>query len=129
MFYPVFSNDRMKESEYHVTNFAGFYPVWPIVEFSMAPNGATKDKRMSSFIKCMSALLGEILYVDNTARIAPIDITNNKEGSFIKPKVDLPTNFSKLGKHIMISGGSWVFNKKEKGSKEVYLRFRLKSQI
>jgi hypothetical protein len=29
----------------------------------------------------------------------------------------------------MISGGSWVFNKKEKGNKDVYARFRLKSQI
>ncbi len=29
----------------------------------------------------------------------------------------------------MISGGSWVFNKKEKGSNDVYVHFRLKSQI
>jgi hypothetical protein len=29
----------------------------------------------------------------------------------------------------MISGGSWVFNKKEKGSNNVYARFRLKSQV
>jgi hypothetical protein len=29
----------------------------------------------------------------------------------------------------MISGGSWVFNKKEKGSNDVYARFRLKSQV
>ena len=29
----------------------------------------------------------------------------------------------------MISGGSWVFNKKEKGSSNVYARFRLKSQV
>ena len=29
----------------------------------------------------------------------------------------------------MISGGSWVFNKKEKGSNDVYGQFRLKSQI
>jgi hypothetical protein len=29
----------------------------------------------------------------------------------------------------MISGGSWVFNKKEKGSNDVYGCFRLKSQI
>jgi hypothetical protein len=62
--------------------------------------------------------------------IAPINITNNNEArSFIKTKVDLPTKFTKLGKHIMISGGSWVFNKKEKGSNNVYARFRLKSQI
>jgi hypothetical protein len=29
----------------------------------------------------------------------------------------------------MISGGSWVFDKKAKGSNEVYARFRLKSQV
>ena len=29
----------------------------------------------------------------------------------------------------MISGGSWVFNKKEKGSSDVYARFCLKSQV
>jgi hypothetical protein len=129
MLYQVFSNDRMKETAYHVTDFAGFYPVWPIVKFSMAPIGVTKDDRMTSFIKCLTALLGEMLYVDNTAMIAPIDITNNNEASFIKTKLDLPMNFTKLGKHIMISGGSWVFNKKEKGSNDVYTRFRLKSQI
>ena len=28
----------------------------------------------------------------------------------------------------MISGGSWVFDRKEKGNDEVYARFRLKSQ-
>ncbi len=38
-------------------------------------------------------------------------------------------NFTKLGKHIMISGGSWVFNKKESGNNNLYARFRLKSQI
>jgi hypothetical protein len=42
--YCVFSKDGMKETAYHVTDFAGFYPVWPIVEFSMAPTGLTKDK-------------------------------------------------------------------------------------
>ncbi len=38
-------------------------------------------------------------------------------------------NFTKLGKHIMISGGSWVCSKKEKGSNDFYTWFRLKSQI
>jgi hypothetical protein len=109
MLYHVFSKDGMKEIAYHVTDFAGLYPVWPIVEFSMAPSGATKDERMTSFIKCAMALLGEMLYVDNAAMIALIDITNNNEASVIKSKADLPTNFTKLGKHIMISSGSWVF--------------------
>ncbi len=70
-----------------------------------------------------------MLYVNKTAMIASIDITNNDVASFIKTKADLPSNFTKLGKHIMISSGSWVFNKKEKGSNDVYSRFRLKSQI
>ncbi len=113
MLLQVFSDDGMKESCYHVTNFAGFYPVWRIVEFSMAPTGATKDERMSSFIKCVTALLGEMLYVDDMAMIAPISITDNEDASYIKSKADLPMNFTKLGKHIMISSRSWVFNKKE----------------
>ncbi len=119
MLYRVFSKDGMKEATYHVTDFAGFYLVWPIVEFSMAPNGATKDEQMTLFIKCVMALLGEMLYVDDMAMIAPINITNKDEASFIKTKADLPTNFTKLGKHIMIIGGSWVFNKKDKGNYDV----------
>ncbi len=129
MLFQVFGNNRMKESAHHETNFAGFYQVWPIVKFSMAPNGTTKDERMTSFIKCDMTLLGEMLYMKDTAMIAPIDITDNDKASFIKTKVDLPTNFTKLRKHIMISSGSWVFNKKEKGSNNVYAWFGLKSQV
>jgi hypothetical protein len=95
----------MMELSYHVTNFAGLYPVWPIIEFSMAPTGETKDDRMTSFSKCVVALLGEILYVDNTAKIATISITDD-ESKYIGSKADLPNNFTKLGQYIMISGGS-----------------------
>jgi hypothetical protein len=119
----------MKETAYYVTDFAGFYPVWPIVKFSMAPTGSPKDERMTMFIKCVTALLGKILYVDEAAMIAPINITDNNATSFIKTKNNLPTNFTKLGKHIMISGGSWVFNNKVKGNSDVYGHFRLKLQI
>jgi hypothetical protein len=84
---------------------------------------------MASFIRCVTALVGEMLYVDDTAMIAPIDITDEDEAHFIKTKSDIPSNFTKLGRHIMISGGSWVFNKKDRGSNDVYGRFRLKSQI
>jgi hypothetical protein len=44
--YHVFSEDgmRMEETAYHVTNFSGFYPIWPIVEFSMTPPGTTKEE-------------------------------------------------------------------------------------
>ncbi len=118
----------MKETSYHVTDFAGLYPVWPIIEFSMVPTGAAKDKRMNLFMKCVTALLGEILFVDKMAKIATILITDD-ESHYISSKADLPTNFTKLGQRLMISGGSWVFNKKEKGSNNVYARFRLKSQV
>jgi hypothetical protein len=125
----VYSNDGMKETSFHETDLAGLYPVWPIIEFSMVPTGTTKDERMSSFTKCVTALLGKMLYVDEKAMIAPISITNDDQASNISNKADLPTNFTKLGKHIVISGGSWVFNKKEKESNDVYTRFRLKLQI
>jgi len=84
----------------------------------MAPTGASKDERMASFI----TLLGEMLYVDDTVMIAPIDINDDDDKHFIKTKMDIPSNFTKLGKHIMISGGSWVFTKKEKGNNDVYGR-------
>jgi hypothetical protein len=102
--------------------------MWPIIEFSMAPTGDAKDDQMNSFVKCVAALFGEILYVDNTAKIATILITEGKT-TYIKSKSDLPSNFTKLGQYVMISGGSWVFNKKAKGSNDVYARFRLKSQV
>jgi hypothetical protein len=47
-----------------------------------------------------------MFYVDKKVMIAPISITNNDQASYISNKADLPTNFTKLGKHIMISGGS-----------------------
>ena len=127
--YRDFSDDGLKETAYHVTDFAGFYFIWPIVKFLMAPARASKDKRMALFIICVTTLLGEMLYVNTTAMIAPIDITDDEAAHFIKSKTDIPSNFTKLGKHIMISGSSWVFNKKEKGSNDIYGRLRLKSQI
>ncbi len=105
MLFKEYSDDGMKETSYHVTDFAGLYPVWPIIEFLMAPTGEAKDDRMNSFTKCMVALLGEILYVDDTAKIATISIMEN-ESSYIGSKEDLPTNFTKLGQYIMISRGS-----------------------
>jgi hypothetical protein len=118
----------MEEISYHVINFAGLYPIWPIIEFSMSPTGNTKDKRMSLFTKCVTALLGKMLYVDNKARIAPVAITDNDSASYILDKADLPTHFTKLAKHIMSSGESWVFNKKERGNNGIYRHFRLKLQ-
>jgi hypothetical protein len=39
----IFSDDGMKEKNYHVTDFAGLYLVWPIIEFSMSPTMMAKD--------------------------------------------------------------------------------------
>ena len=63
------------------------------------------------------------------AAIAPIAILNNLAEDMIMDKANIPTNFTKLGQHIMISKGSRVFNRNEKGSNDVYARFRLKSQV
>ena len=103
-------------------------PIWPIIEFSMGPTGNAKDDRMNSFIKCVAALFGKILYINDTARIATILIIG-EDSDYIRTKAGLPSNFTKLGQYVMISGGSWVFNKKAKGSNDVYARFRLKSQV
>ncbi len=111
----VFSADGMEETSYHAINFTGLYPIWPIVEFSMSPTGNTKDERMSLFTKCITALLGKMLYVNNKARIAPIAITDNDGASYILDKANLPTNFTKLGKHIMISGEAG-YSIKKRGS-------------
>jgi hypothetical protein len=105
MLFWVFNDNEMKEISYHVSYFSGLYPVWPIIEFSMAPMGAAKDERMNLFTKCVTALLGEILYVDDTAKIPTISITDN-ESHYISSKTDLPTNFTKLGQYVMINGGS-----------------------
>jgi hypothetical protein len=44
LLYKEYSDDGMKESSYYVTHFAGLYPIWPIIEFSMAPTGETKRR-------------------------------------------------------------------------------------
>jgi hypothetical protein len=93
------------------------------------PVNNTKDDMMNHFVKCCASLFAKILVVDDSAAIAPIEITDDREDSYITDKVNLPTNFTKLGKWIMISRGSWVFSKKEKGKNNVYAHFRLKSQV
>ncbi len=120
--------DDGNKKSFHVEDFAGLYPVWPIVEVAILPKGNAKEERMNMFVKCITLLFGKILYVDDTTGIAPLEITNNNKDNFIHDKLKLPSNFTRLGKLIMISGGSWVFSKKEKGSNDVYAQFRLKSQ-
>ena len=84
---------------------------------------------MNHFVKCCASLFAEILYVDDTAAIALLAITDDSKDSYITNQANLPTNFTKLGKWIMISGGSWVFNKKDRVNNNVYTRFHLKSQV
>ena len=56
----------------------------------MAPTGASKDERMASFTRCITALLGEMLYVENIVMIAPIDINNNDNKHFIQDQDRYP---------------------------------------
>ncbi len=118
-----------QKKAFHVEEFVGLYPAWPIVEVAILPTGNAKEERMNMFVKCITALFGEILYVDDTACIPPLEITDNNDDNYISEKAKLSSNFTKLGKWIMISRGSWVFNRKEKGSSNVYARFLLKSQV
>jgi hypothetical protein len=83
---------------------------------------------MTNFVRCFGSLFAEIKYVNDTVAIAPINIYDDGKDSFITDRLSLPNNFTKLGKWLMISGGSWVFDKKDKGSSEVFAQFRLKSQ-
>jgi hypothetical protein len=53
---------------------------------------------MKHFRKCCVSLFTKIFYVDDSTVIAPIEITNDREDSYITNKVNLPTNFTKLGK-------------------------------
>jgi hypothetical protein len=84
----------------------GLYPEQPIVEVAISPTGNAKEERMNMFVKCITLLFGKILYVGDTAGIAPLEITDNNKDNFIHDKSKLPSNFTKLGKWIMISGGS-----------------------
>ena len=70
---------------------------------------------MSQFVRCVAA-----------AAIAPIEITNDKKEDMLSNKTDIPDNYTKLGKWLLLSGGSWVFNK---ANSNVYGRFRIKSTV
>ena len=81
---------------------------------------------MPQFVRCVAALQGEILQVDEKAAIAPINITNNKKEDMLSNKADIPDNYTKLRKWLLLSGGSWVFNK---ANSNVYSRFHIKSTV
>ncbi len=44
MLFHVFSDNGMKDTSYHVSDFAGLSPAWPIIKFSMACTGTAKKK-------------------------------------------------------------------------------------
>ncbi len=115
LLYKEYSDNGMKESSYHVTNFAGLYPIWPIIEFSMAPTGETKDDCMTSFSKCVVALLGEILYVDDTAKIATISITDDKSKYIGSRWTSLITSPS-LGSTLWSAGGVGSLIRRQKAA-------------
>ncbi len=112
--------------EFHIEDFASLFPVWPIVELTLAPSGASKDKRMTQYVCSISALFNKILLVDKKATIAPIKITNDKPEDMITDKANILTNFTKLSRWLMLSGGSWVFNK---ANNDVYACFHIKSTV
>jgi hypothetical protein len=112
-----------------VEDFVSLYPAWPIIELAISPSGNTKDDRMNHFVKCCASLFAEMLYVDDSTAIAPIKITDGREDSYITNKANLSTNFTKLGKWIIISRGSWISIKKEQGNNNMYTCFHLKSQV
>jgi hypothetical protein len=126
------SNKLLKEmtggnlTEFHVKDFAGLFPVWPIVELALAPSGASKDERMTQYVCSILALFGKIFLVDKKAAIAPIKIMNDKPEDMITDIANIPTNFTKLSRWLMLSGGSWVFNK---AKNNVYARFRIKLTV
>ena len=81
------------KTNFHVEDFAGLFPVWPIIEFSLAPSGTSKDERMMQYGWCVLALLGKNLLVDAKAAIAPINITNNKKEDLITDKANIPNSW------------------------------------
>jgi len=90
-------DDNKQEQRFHVEDFIGVFPAWPIIELSIAPTGSTKDEWMTSFLHFFAALFNEIKYNDNTAAIAPINIYDDSKENFIVDRSGLPDNFTKLG--------------------------------
>ncbi len=87
-----------QESRFHVEDFVGLFPSWPIVEMLITQTGSTKDERMTNFVRCFASLLAEIKHVNAAAAIAPINIHDNDKANFITDRSSLPENFTKLGK-------------------------------
>jgi hypothetical protein len=43
-------NETGQETRFHVEDFVGLFPSWPIIELSITPTGSTKDERMTNFV-------------------------------------------------------------------------------
>jgi hypothetical protein len=91
-------NENGQKSRFHVEEFLGLFPLWPIIKMSIAPAGNTKDKRMTSFVKCFTSLFAKIQYVNDSTAITPINIYDDDKANYITDKSNLPNNFTKLGK-------------------------------
>ncbi len=46
----IAQDDNKQEQQFHVEDFIGLFPAWPIIEVSIIPTGSTKDERMTSFL-------------------------------------------------------------------------------
>ncbi len=68
---------------FHIEDFVGLYPAWPITELTISPSSDTKDDMINHFVKCCASLFAKILYVDDSTVIAPIEITNEREDSYM----------------------------------------------
>ena len=53
-------DENGQEPRFHVEECVGLFPLWPIIKMSIAPAGNTKDKRMTSFVKCFASLFAKI---------------------------------------------------------------------
>ncbi len=43
-------DENKQESQFHVKDFVGLFPLWPIIELLITPTGSTKDERMTNFV-------------------------------------------------------------------------------
>ncbi len=65
------------------------------MEVAILPTGNAKEERMNMFNKCITALFGEILYIDDTACIALLENTDDNEDNYISDRAKIPSNFTK----------------------------------
>jgi hypothetical protein len=79
-------DDDGHKKMFHVEDFVGLNPAWLIIELAISPLGNTKDDMMNYVVKCCVSFFGIILYEDDSTTIAPIEITDDREDSYITEK-------------------------------------------